>query len=1100
MSNTMSRKFLSLVLAVLMLAGTMVIPAYADTATGSADGSGSLTDIGEFTATPTYKQYRDEYKGAEEIKGTYPIDIEGIVEDKSSGNLGISEITDENGVAKKAVLTDDAGRVTFNVSVEKAGFYGLRLQYLPTKPGDTAEAKGVTGDDLAAAKDASESTTNVERTLYVNGEVPYSEARNLIMYKRWEDKYTKVKGEDGKEDYRFKADQAGNELRADKFVSYVWQEYVLVDYNGYYSEPLMIYLEEGENTIAFETIRHAAYIAELELFSKESAKTYDEVMKDYEKKGYKNAKNGYIYIDAETPDAVSTNQIFATSDSVSPATEPQSAEFNYRNIISTGAVGQWLDYEFDVKEAGIYSFMIRFRQNISASPVSRKILIDGEVPYDAAENVKFGFSENWQTAYAASGDKIIKVYLEKGKHTLRMEVNLGEIGEQLRRATAVQTALNEDYLEIIRLTGAVPDEYRDYGFSRVMPDVMEDLFKQGKELYSIVEYLEKEGQLSEATSTLKQIAERVYTMGKDESQVAKNVDGLKGDLGSLSSWVTSMLTQTLEMDYIAVQSCDKEIPKAEGNFISGAWFEIQKFVASFYVDYNALSDPGNDGAKGQPVLVWSTQSRDHTQIIKDQADSKFTTETKIPVTLKLVVGGTLLPSLLAGIGPDIALDGMTSTNTAIASSTGSIIDYAVRGAVLPLQNFDTFGQVASRFTSSAFEPVTLYTPEDPDVLNVYGVPTSLDFSMTFYREDIFSKLGLAEPKTWDDIMASVPVLQFNNMEVGLGHGTTDFATFIFQNGGEFWADNGMRVNFESNTTLESFEYMVNMFTQYSLPLSFDALTRFKTGELPLFIGSYITYNTLMIYAPEIAGLWKFAPMPGMYTGEYDEDGNAIINNTTVGSIDAICMLKGCKDEKRAWQFIDWYTDKDFQVNYSNELILLLGESGMRTVANLEALAELQWKKDDLEALFAQVPSVKCLPQYPGSYIITRYVTFAVNNAYSMGADPVEQLLGYTSAINKEITRKRSEFGFETLEIGQTLAAKRLDEALEKIGKLSDSDAKKYADLIKEFKKANDDIAAVDRAEKLEAAADGLRFANEKLFADIVGDIDEAVECLVKYDK
>ena len=33
-------------------------------------------------------------------------------------------------------------------------------------------------------------------------------------------------------------------------------------------------------------------------------------------------------------------------------------------------------------------------------------------------------------------------------------------------------------------------------------------------------------------------------------------------------------------------------------------------------------------------------------------------------------------------------------------------------------------------------------------------------------------------------------------------------------------------------------------------------------------------------------------------------------------------------------------------------------------------------------------------------------------------------------INKEITRKRSEFGLETLEIGQTLKSKRLDQMAE----------------------------------------------------------------------
>ena len=172
---------------------------------------------------------------------------------------------------------------------------------------------------------------------------------------------------------------------------------------------------------------------------------------------------------------------------------------------------------------------------------------------------------------------------------------------------------------------------------------------------------------------------------------------------------------------------------------------------------------------------------------------------------------------------------------------------------------------------------------------------------------------------------------------------------------------------------------------------------------------------------------------------------------------------------------------------------------MRTVANMEALNELSWKAEDLEVLNKQAQQVKCLPQYPGSYIVSRYVTFAVNEAYNEGMDPVERLLGYTSAINKEISRKRAEFGFETVEIGQTLASKRLDEAKAGLDKLSDSDAEKYADVISEARKAIKDIAATDRAEKIESAAAGLEKANAKLFKEIVKDLNEAAECITKYD-
>ncbi|MBR6807224.1 MAG: extracellular solute-binding protein [Clostridia bacterium] len=1100
MSNTKSRKLLSLILALVMLMGTLVIPAYADGADGDEEqgnkGDMVKDDFAAILNTVTYQQYLDANITAKHPDEVIKVDLSdfevegGNAEEykyHSKDTCDADCLADHSGQGT-CIETGETGRVTFNINVPEAGLYNLRMKYLPAK---------------------STSTTNIERILRINGDVPYSEARNLAMQKKWKDEYAGKKRED-----KFEVDLNGNELRPDKTIVYEWQEYVLTDSNGYYTAPLCVYLDKGENTVSLEAVRHAAYFADIEFFKAETLPTYESVMKEYAAKGYKNAsKNQVIEIDAETPVATSSNQIFATNDSVSSATDPQSHDKTLRNIISTSAVGQWVEYEVPVEESGIYSLVLRFRQNSSSSPVSRKLYVDGEVLYDAMETVRFGYSDNWQTGKMMSGDNEIKVYLEKGVHKIRLEVNLGEIGEVLRRATAIQKALSADYLEILRLTGADPEEYRDYGFSRVMPDTMKDLFNQGNELKAIVKYLEEEGQLSESTASLTQIAERVYTMGKDETQVAKNIANLQNDLSTLSSWISGMLTQPLEIDYIYVQSPDAEIPDAEENFFLGTWFEIKKFVASFYVDYNSLGSTVNGDVTGTPVVVWTVQSRDHTQIIKDQVDSNFTTQTKIPVELKLVVGGTLLPSILAGIGPDVSLEGMTSTGSAILTATGSIIDYAIRGAIEPLEGYEGFNDVKLRYVTDTrqatagfdldsyipeqFVPVTLYDAEDPDVTHIYGLPVSFDWSMMFYRKDVFAALGYTEdqiPETWDEIMAVVPVLQFNNMDVGLGHGVTDFAGFVFQRGGEFWADDGMRVNFESNTTLEAFEYMANMFTQYSLPLTYDALTRFKTGELPLFLGSYITYNTIQIYAPEISGLWGFSAMPGTDTGAKDAEGNRILDNTVVGSADSIFMVKDSKNKDRAWEFMKWYTDKDFQVALSEELILLLGQSGMRTVANISAIEELPWNKDDLDALIAQIDSVKCLPQYPGTYIITRYVNFAVNNAYNEGADPIEQLLGYTSAINKEISRKRSEFGFETLAVGQTLAEKRIEQAVEELNGINNEKQKK---LISEVKKTLEGSGV--NMETVEEVIGKLQSSDSKLFANAIKYLKQAAEAFATYD-
>lgn len=1096
MSNTTSRKLLSLVLAVLMAVSTFATAVFADTtaqteqggdAPVAGEGNDSLSDITELLSTLSYAEYISQYSDSTPKPDGFKVelneatvnadetDADYVLIDKDHAKYG--DVSD--GINGAAILVNDAGKVTFNIYVEEAGLYSLKMMYRPASPSDGKDFFPEVEDGMSTA--TVESSSAIKRTLYLNGKVPFSEARFVQMDKIWLSEYA--------ENGRFEVDQGGNELRPPRRIDYSWHEYVFTDSDGFFATPLQLYLEEGENTIALEAVRESVFLADIEFFKYEAPAKYEDVLAEYEKKGYKNYEGDPITLQAEIASAVSSYSIYPTADPVSPSTQPQSAKASLRNEIYSQEVGEWIEYEIDFPESAIYTFVIRYRQDVSSNPVSRKILIDGVLPYDQAQYSKFDFGDNWQTTALTNGEETLKFYIEKGVHTVRFEANLGEISDILRRVTTVQSALNSDYLEIVRLTGAEPDEYRDYGFARVIPDVMRDLVDQAKELDAILTYLEENGELSESTSTLTQIKDRVMKMGTDEDQIAKNLDSLKTDLSSLGSWVGSMQTQYLEMDYILVQSPDGDIPKAEANFFKGAWYEVQKFFYSFVIDYNALAVNEEGEATGERIEVWSQSSRDQVQIIKDLTDSKFTPDSGIPVTIKLVAGGTLLPSVLAGIGPDVALDGMTSTSNAIASqAAGSIIDYAVRGAILPIEQLKGFEEYKSTIYEQAFEVVTLDDPEGVD--HVYGVPVALEWNMMFYRRDILGSLNIGIPETWDDVLAGVPVLQFNNMEIGLTRDVTTYATMIYQSDGAFWADNGMRVNFDSNSSLEAFEYMVNMFTQYSLPLNYDAVNRFRTGEIPLFLGAYTTYNQITLFATELAGLWGFDAIPGML-----QDDGVSVNRAIVGNADAITMLRGCEAVDEAWEYMKWFAGADFQTEYSNELVNLLGEAGMRTVASKGALAQLQWKKDDRDALLRQAHEVICLRQYPGSYFITRYIDFAVNNAYNDGADPVEQLLGYITAINKEISRKRGEFGYETLEVGQTLAEKRLGQAETAISDLSAGDAETYKDALDA---ARDAIKASTDADAAESAAKGLEAANAELFSAIAGYLKDAAAALRSY--
>ena len=186
----------------------------------------------------------------------------------------------------------------------------------------------------------------------------------------------------------------------------------------------------------------------------------------------------------------------------------------------------------------------------------------------------------------------------------------------------------------------------------------------------------------------------------------------------------------------------------------------------------------------------------------------------------------------------------------------------------------------------------------------------------------------------------------------------------------------------------------------------------------------------------------------------------------------------------------WYTDTYFQVNYSNERVAILGDAAKTPTANMQALEELPWTSNEYKQLMAQMDKLAAIYNFPGSYILERYTTFAFLDAYNNGLDPVDSLLGYINTINKEIIRKRTEFDLENLEIGQKLYEKRFEQIAEIVEELDDS--------VKAANQAALDAASAAIASKnsteLRAAAAAIKSDVEEL-KTIAGYLEDAANSL-----
>ena len=496
----------------------------------------------------------------------------------------------------------------------------------------------------------------------------------------------------------FISDIDNNEIRSSLIDSPDWYEYSFKDASGYMQYPFEVELKADDKTgllkIGMRSVNEPIVISEIRLVKPETAKSYatylEEIKAQY---GDVPAGTDTIKIEAEYFGTTSSQTIYPVSDNTSAITSPVSTDRSYLNTVGGDkwqSAGQWIQYSFKVNSDGMYDIVPRFKQNLlDGMYVSRALYIysdDGMyngLPFDEAGRLQFDYSSEWQTGRLTNGAKNkderveYKFFFKAGvEYTLRFEVSLGRMGNIVSRVQASLNSINNDYLNILKLTGSTPDEFRDYGFNRVMPDTMADLYTQSQELYAIAEELEKEaGESSSNSATLEKIARLLEKMFYDEDEVAKNLEQLKTYIGSLGTWLSDAKTQPLTLDYINIQPAESKLPKANANFFEMIWHEIKGFWQSFFRNYDRMGAM-TDVSEEETVQVWLAYGRDQSQVIRGLINNDFTKNTNIPVNLKLVSGGTLLPSILSGNGPDVY----------IGLGQGDVINYAIRGALISIDD------------------------------------------------------------------------------------------------------------------------------------------------------------------------------------------------------------------------------------------------------------------------------------------------------------------------------------------------------------------------------------------------------------------------------
>ena len=891
------------------------------------------------------------------------------------------------GAAEALVLGDGESTVTWTIDVPVAGLYELEITYFAQ---DGNEAK-------------------VQRKLTIDGSVPYEEANNLCLYRRFEEVASDIGRKNSIDDEVWPKQ---TEIR-------LWQTVRSVDGQGVYVDPLLFYLTEGTHEIALHYVDQPVTLGALAFVSPAAYATYAQVAAEYADKGYANAdKDVQVKFQAENSLWRSENVIRRESDA-DPKTEPRSGANRVLNVL-----GGWrwrlgnaaVTWDFEVPEDGLYAITLKVAQNNDAGmPSFRQIQIDGEIPFDELRLYSFPYSDKWyaETLHGADGEPFL-FYLEKGVHTLTMTVKLGPIGEIMTRTEADTAYLGEVQREIVKITGTDPDYNYEYDLYRTMPELSGQLTYLAGRLQESADLL---ASISNDTTSMennyRQIIDQLTFFAEDVDRIPRALSDMDNAQTNLGTYISSMEKCPLMVDYIVVHSPEAEVKITTSNFLQRMAVTAENFTASFYKDYDSVGlivDEGEESVKEKVVLdVWIGRGTEWGEILKELADEDFTPKTGIVVNLHVLPSGqlatgsvnTILLSVTSGTAPDVAL----SVDYNLPG------EFAFREAVVDLTQFEDFEEVVNQFYDSSLVPYTYRG-------GVYALPETMDFTVMIYRQDVLRELGVELPETWSDLYQRLlPRLYENNMAFSLPVDTSvssnspgalrGFTMLLLQMGGDYYNGNGESSALDTPEAYKAFKFWTDMYANYGIDAESNFFTRIRTGTMPIGIGNYSTYLQLLTSAPELYGRWSIAPVPG--TEQADGTISHAVGTT---SATAGVILSQSDKQEAAWEFLKWWMSEETQTRYGRELEAILGTGARWNTANVEAFFSLPWDQRHAQIIKAQMENAKEQLIVPGGYFTGRHIINAWNSVVVNNENVRDMLEDAVKDINKELENKRREFGIE----------------------------------------------------------------------------------------
>lgn len=803
------------------------------------------------------------------------------------------------------------------------------------------------------------------------------------------------------EEQRYPTDRYGNE-RANTQIVHTESVFApLQDNVDINMEDIQLELAGGDIVVTNTTQK--VILEEVWLYKDKEVPTYEEYCESVKEKG----KSAGVMIVQGEDFSIKSDPHIRSNNTNKVSLVPYNTYYRMINVLdgtSFGSAGQKVLWEFEVEEDGWYEIGLKFCQNSAVNKKAyREIEIDGRVPFQELSLVSFEQTRNitYETLFLGDGEgENYKIYLNAGRHTIAMTAKLGEGREVYDELKVLVEEMNALGMDIIKITAGVSDKNRTWDLDAYLPNAEEDMKEYIKELKKAYKRLEEiEGEKPTYADSLLYAQQVLEQLLKKPRQIPNNLDlfntGDNSAVKHINTVINNLIRTNLGVDELYVKGADTDFEEVKTSPFVSVANSVRKFLYS--LDPEAVQSTNGTAGDDDTLQVWMSRSSVYVQVLQSMADSAEELK-DIQVDISIMPSEQkLVLASAAGTNPDVVLGAGSTTP----------YKFAIRGAAKDLTEYEDFlSFYDSEYNLEALVPCAYDG-------GVYGATETQDYRVLFYRKDILDTLGIKVPDTWDDVQEIMPTLLRYNKNISLPianvigfKGLSTTSPYIYQNDGTLYTEDGSGIALMDENTIEGMNMLTDLFKVYAVEEYVASFyNSFRYGETPLGVGGVSSYVQLTEAAPELAGLWDIAPVPGML----QEDGSVLRSGNAAMTT---CMIfDNTNMSEEAWTFLKWWLSAETQTAFAETMELSYGTEYRWNTANMKAFEETSYPEEHKDVIRVAWENQKENLQHPASYIVEREISNAFTNATVNGDTVIEALDASKLVADREIMRKLKEFGY-----------------------------------------------------------------------------------------